>query len=134
MSEDKTQKIKDTAAALFDGFTEEKPYDLWLSFDSELAKRMSRFVVGDMYAHDVLPRTTRQLVAISALSALGKQDELKLHIHAALNVGCAPREIAEAIFQIGVYAGFPAMNSALLTLRSVLEENSLWPLDQSGPD
>lgn len=132
MPDEKTQKIKDTAAALFDGFTDEKPYELWLSFDKELAKSMSRFVVGDIYAHDVLPRTTRQLVAISALSALGKQDELKLHIHAALNVGCAAREISESIFQIGVYAGFPAMNNALLTLRSVLEEKGLWPLDQSN--
>lgn len=130
MTDEKTKKIKDTAAALFSGFTEEKPYELWLSFDKELAKEMSRFVVGDMYARGVLPKTTRQLVAIAALSAMGKQDELKLHIHAALNVGCEPREIAESIFQIGVYAGFPAMNSALLTLRSVLEEHKLWPLDQ----
>jgi 4-carboxymuconolactone decarboxylase len=130
MTSAKTQKIKDTAAALFGGYNDEKPYELWLSFDKELAKEMSRFVVGDMYARNVLPRSTRQLVAIAALSAMGKQDELKLHIHAALNVGCTPKEIAEAIFQIGVYAGFPAMNNALLTLRSVLEENGHWPLDQ----
>ncbi len=130
MPEEKTQKIKETAAALFGGYNDEKPYELWLSFDKELAKEMSRFVVGDMYARNVLPRSTRQLVAIAALSAMGKQDELKLHIHAALNVGCTPKEIAEAIFQIGVYAGFPAMNNALLTLRSVLEENGHWPLDQ----
>ncbi|WP_295870773.1 carboxymuconolactone decarboxylase family protein [uncultured Zhongshania sp.] len=130
MPDDKTKKIKDTTAALFSGYTEEKPYELWLSFDKNLAKEMSRFVVGDMYARDVLPKTTRQLVAIAALSATGKQDELKLHIHAALNVGCTPQEISESIFQIGVYAGFPAMNNALLTLRGVLEENGLWPLEQ----
>ncbi|MBQ0758704.1 MAG: carboxymuconolactone decarboxylase family protein [Zhongshania sp.] len=130
MPEEKNQKIKDTAAALFGGYNDEKPYELWLSFDKELAKEMSRFVVGDMYARNVLPRSTRQLVAIAALSAMGKQDELKLHIHAALNVGCTPKELAEAIFQIGVYAGFPAMNNALLTLRSVLKENGHWPLDQ----
>jgi 4-carboxymuconolactone decarboxylase len=72
ISDHKTQKIKSTAAALFSGSTDEKPYDLWLSFDRGLAKNISRFVVGDMYAHDVLPHTTRQLVAISALSAIGK--------------------------------------------------------------
>ena len=97
MPDDKTKKIKVTAAALFSGYTEEKPYELWLSFDKNLAKEMSRFVVGDMYARDVLPKTTRQLVAIAALSATGKQDELKLHIHAALNVGCTPQEISESI-------------------------------------
>lgn len=130
MTDEKTKKIQDTAAALFSGYTEEKPYELWLSFDKKLAKEMSRFVVGAMYTRDVLPRTTRQLVAIAALSATDKQDELKLHIHAALNVGCTPQEIAESIFQIGVYAGFPAMNNALLTLRTVLEDNGLWPLTQ----
>ncbi|MBW2939918.1 carboxymuconolactone decarboxylase family protein [Zhongshania aquimaris] len=130
MPDDKTKKIKDTAAALFSGYADEKPYELWLSFDKNLAKEMSRFVVGDMYARDVLAKTTRQLVAIAALSATGKQDELKLHIHAALNIGCTPQEISESIFQIGVYAGFPAMNNALLTLRGVLEENGLWPLEQ----
>jgi len=134
MPDNKTTKIKDTAAALFGGYTDEKPYELWLGFDKELAKGISRFVVGDMYARNVLPRTTRQLVAIAALSAMGKQDELKLHIHAALNVGCKPREISESIFQIGVYAGFPAMNNALVTLRTVLEEHNLWPLDQSSAD
>jgi 4-carboxymuconolactone decarboxylase len=56
-------------------------------------------------------------------------DELKLHIQAALNVGCQPKEIAEVIFQTAIYGGVPATNAALKTLKSVLEEKGLWPLD-----
>ncbi|CAA0080030.1 Uncharacterised protein [Zhongshania aliphaticivorans] len=59
MPDEKTKKIQDTAAALFNGYIEEKPYELWLSFDTKLAKEMSRFVVGAMYARDVLPLTQR---------------------------------------------------------------------------
>jgi 4-carboxymuconolactone decarboxylase len=60
---------------------------------------------------------------------LSRLDELQLHIHAALNVGCRPEEIAEVMFQTAVYGGMPATNQALKTLRSVLEEEGRWPLN-----
>jgi 4-carboxymuconolactone decarboxylase len=44
-------------------------------------------------------------------------------------VGCSAKEIAEVIFQTAVYGGMPATNQALKTLRSVLEEKGLWPLN-----
>jgi 4-carboxymuconolactone decarboxylase len=54
-----------------------------------------------------------------------------MHIQAGLNVGCTPHEIAEVIFQTFVYGGMPATNSALNTLKSVLEENGMWPLREA---
>jgi 4-carboxymuconolactone decarboxylase len=45
------------------------------------------------------------MVAVSALAALQKTEELKVHLHGALNVGVPVRKLAETIFQIGVYAG-----------------------------
>jgi len=62
------------------------------------------------------------------LTVLSRSDELKLHIQAALNVGCSPEEIAEVIFQTFTYAGIPTVNTALKTLRTVLEEKGMWPL------
>ena len=82
-----------------------------------------------MYARKKIPHTTRQLVTVAALTVLCRLDELRLHIQAALNVGCTPQEIAEVIFQTAIYGGMPATNSALKTLKSVLEEKDLWPLD-----
>jgi 4-carboxymuconolactone decarboxylase len=61
---------------------------------------------------------------------LSRLDELKLHLQAALNVGCTPREIAETIFQTFIYGGMPATNAALKTLQAVLEERGQWPLTQ----
>jgi 4-carboxymuconolactone decarboxylase len=129
MGKSTAEKTVETANLYFKGVTDEKPFDLWRAFDKGLAKEMSLFITGQLYAREVIPHTTRQLVAISALTVLSRQDELRLHIQAALNVGCAPREIAETIFQTLVYGGVPAANAALLTLREVLMERGLWPIE-----
>jgi 4-carboxymuconolactone decarboxylase len=129
MNDDIVKKTKETAALYFEGVKDDRPYELWASFDKGLAKDLSLFITGQMYAREKIPHTTRQLVAVAALTALSRLDELKLHIQAAINVGCAPEDIAEVIFQNAVYAGVPATNQALKTLRTVLEERGLWPLE-----
>ena len=127
MSDDVFEKTKKTAALYFEGVSDEKPFELWRSFDKELARDLSLFITGRMYAREKIPHKTRQLVTVAALTVLSRQDELRLHIQAALNVGCTPAEIAETIFQTFVYGGMPATNQALKTLKSVLEERGLWP-------
>jgi 4-carboxymuconolactone decarboxylase len=124
---EKTQK---TAALYFKDVRDEKPYELWRAFDKDLARDMSLFITGQMYAREKIPHKTRQLVTVSALTVLSRLDELRLHIQAALNVGCTPEEIAEVIFQTLVYGGVPAANAGLKTLKSVLEEKGLWPMNQ----
>ena len=124
----RTQK---TAELYFRDVKGERPFDLWRSFDKGLAKDLSLFITGQMYAREKIPHKTRQLITVAALTVLSRLDELRLHIEAALNVGCQPEEIAEVIFQTAVYGGVPATNSALKTLRSVLEDKGLWPLEQT---
>ncbi len=122
---DKTQK---TAALYFKDVKEERPFDLWKAFDKDLAKDLSLFITGQMYAREKIPHTTRQLITVAALTVLSRPDELKLHIHAALNVDCKPEEIAEVIFQTSIYGGMPATNSALKILKEVLIEKEMWPI------
>jgi len=123
------EKTKQTAALYFEGIEDEKPFELWKAFDPELAKDLSLFITGKMYAREKLPHPTRQLITVAALTVLGRPDELKLHIQAALNVGCTVEDIAETIFQTAVYGGIPATNTALKTLRRVLVEKGSWPLE-----
>ncbi len=117
------RKTGETADLYFSSIkNEEKPYNLWKEFDKDLARDMSLYITGTMYSRKKIPHRTRQLITVAALTSLSKPEELKLHIHAAFNVGCTREEIAEVIFQTSIYAGVPACNSALTVLKQVLAE------------
>ena len=132
MSDDVLRKTAETAALYFKDVSGEKPYELWKSFDRGMARDLSMFITGQMYAREVLPHPVRQMVAVATLTVLEKSDELELHLQAAINVGCKPRELAEVIFQTAVYGGVPAMNQGLKVLRKVLDDQGLWPLTDAG--
>ena len=132
---DLVEKTKKTAGRLFSGpVPVDVPYALWKQFDPELARDLSLFITGNLYSRQVMDLAERQTVAVAALAALNRLDELKVHLHGALNVGVEAVKLAEAIFQIGVYAGFPAMNAALGALKSVLEARGEWPMGERRED
>ena len=128
MSDDTVEKTKVTGALYFSGVEGEKPFELWRAFDKELGKDLSLFITGKLYAREKIPHSTRQLVTVAVLTVLSRPEELKLHIQAALNVGCTPQEIAEVIFQTFTYGGIPTVNTALKVLRDVLQEKGRWPV------
>ena len=126
MSSEIVDKTRKTAQLYFEGVQDERPFDLWRSFDKDLAKDLSLFITGQMYAREKIPHQTRQLITVAALTVLSRLEELKLHTHAALNVGCTPEEVAEVIFQTAIYGGVPATNQALKVLREVMKEKGMW--------
>lgn len=134
MDKEIVEKTKRTAELYFSGVKDEKPFELWRAFDKGLARDLSVFITGQMYAREKIPHKTRQLITIASLTVLSRLEELKLHIQAALNVGCTPAEIAEVIFQTFTYGGMPATNSALKTLKAVMEEKGLWPPENTSDD
>ena len=127
-SDDLKEKTQKTADLYFKGVPGERPFEIWKSFDKELAKEVSLFFTGKLYAREKIPHKTRQLVTVAALTVLERSEELRLHLHGALNVGCTPQEVTEVIFQMATYGGVPVMNSALKVFREVLQEKGLWPL------
>ncbi len=127
--EDITKRTQKTAKKLFGkGIKMDPPYLLWKDFDGELAKDFSKFITGNLYSRTVLTLPERQMVACAMLAAIRAGDELKLHVNAALNVGCAPEKLAEVFFQVATYAGMPAVNEALGVYREVLKERGEWPI------
>ncbi|MBW2545233.1 MAG: carboxymuconolactone decarboxylase family protein [Deltaproteobacteria bacterium] len=125
-TEDKT---RETAGKLFGaGIKMDPPYLMWKEFDRDLANDFSRFITGNLYSRTVLTLPERQMAACAMLAALRAGDELKLHVNAALNVGCDPAKLAEVFFQLATYAGMPAVNEALAVYRDVLKERGQWPL------
>jgi 4-carboxymuconolactone decarboxylase len=129
MGDDVKEKTAEVAKLYFSDFPDERPFDLWRAFDKGMARELSLFVTGKMYARERIPHQTRQMITVAALTVLSRTEELKLHIYGALNVGCSPEQVAEVIFQCGIYGGMPVVNQALKVLREVLNEKGLWPLD-----
>jgi len=129
MSDEIKKRTQETANTLFGkGIKMEPPYLMWREFDKDLANDFSRFITGNLYSRTVLTLPERQMAACAMLAALRATGELKLHVNAALNVGCDPEKLAEIFFQVATYAGMPAVNEALEVYRDVLKERGEWPL------
>ena len=125
------KRTQETANKLFGkGIKMDPPYLMWREFDKELANDFSRFITGNLYSRTVLTLPERQMVACAMLAATRATGELKLHVNAALNVGCDPRKLTEIFFQVATYAGMPAVNEALEVYRAVLKERGEWPIKQ----
>jgi len=133
MDDELKKKTQETAKQLFGkGIKMDPPYLTWKEFDRDLANDFSLFITGNLYSRTVLTLPERQMVACAMLAALRATDELKLHLNAALNVGCDPRKMTEIIFQLAPYAGMPAVNEALQVYRDVLKERGEWPIKQKA--
>jgi len=129
MNDDIKKRTQETANTLFGkGIKMDPPYLMWREFDRELANDFSRFITGNLYSRTVLTLPERQMAACAMLAALRASGELKLHVNAALNVGCDPKKLAEIFFQVATYAGMPAVNEALEVYRDVLKERGEWPI------
>ena len=87
----------------------------------DLAKYTIEYPFGDIYARSGLDLKSREIATVAALTALGNcVPQLKVHLNAALNVGCCENEIKEVILQMSIYAGFPAALNAMFAFKEVL--------------
>lgn len=92
----------------------------------DFATYVVEFPFGDIYARPGIGLRERELATVAALCALGNAaPQLRVHLHAALHVGCTPAEIVEIVMQMAVYAGFPAALNGLAEVRRVFEERGI---------
>lgn len=88
----------------------------------DLARYVIEFAFGDIYARPGLDLKSREIATVAALTAMGNASpQLKVHLQAALNVGCTREEVVEVVMQMAVYAGFPAALNGITALKEVLE-------------
>jgi 4-carboxymuconolactone decarboxylase len=75
-----------------------------------------------VWTREGLDRRTRSAVTLAVLTALGRENELALHVRAARTNGLSEQEIAEVLLHTAVYAGVPAANAAFAIAQEVLAE------------
>jgi 4-carboxymuconolactone decarboxylase len=80
--------------------------------DQATAATTTRYAWGDIWSRPGLDRRTRSCITLAMLAAMGHEEELAMHVRAALRSGLSTDEIKEVLLQVAVYAGVPAANRA----------------------
>jgi 4-carboxymuconolactone decarboxylase len=93
-------------------------------FDAPFQRFITETAWGTLWAGDALDRRTRSLLTIALLAALGRREELELHLRATRNTGATPDEIREALLHVAVYAGVPAANSAIALAKTIFADEA----------
>ena len=91
-------------------------------FDADFQRFITETAWGSVWARLGMKIKTRQLLTIAMLAALGRHEELALHVRATRNTGVTRDEVKEALLQVAVYAGIPAANSAVAVAKRVYAE------------
>ena len=91
-------------------------------FDADFQRFITETAWGSVWVRPGLETKTRQLLTIAMLAALGKHEELALHVRATRNTGVSRNEVKEVLMQVAVYAGVPAANSAFAVAKRVYAE------------
>lgn len=116
------EKGREVFKKLF-GDEAEKVTAMLKSLSSDLERIGIDFPFGEFYAKDdLLDLKTRELITLSTLITQGLTPQLKLHIKAALNVGCSPVEIEQAILQLIAYVGMPKVINAMVVFKEVIHQ------------
>jgi 4-carboxymuconolactone decarboxylase len=83
---------------------------------------ITRYAWGEIWARPGLDRRTRSAITLMALIALNREQELAMHIRAALRNGLSREEIGEVLLHSAIYCGVPAANGAFAIFRDVMAE------------
>jgi 4-carboxymuconolactone decarboxylase len=88
----------------------------------EFQDLITRYAWGEIWARPGLDRRTRSCITVAMLVALNRNDELALHMRAALTNGVTVSELKEVLLQTAIYCGLPAANTAFGVAARVLAE------------
>jgi 4-carboxymuconolactone decarboxylase len=100
-------------------------------FDADFQQFITETAWGSVWSRPHLDRKTRHLLTIAMLAALGKENELAMHIRATQNTGVTPDDVKEVLLQVAVYAGVPAANAAFAIAKKVYAELEQIPRQSS---
>jgi 4-carboxymuconolactone decarboxylase len=92
------------------------------AFSEAFQDLITRYAWGEIWTRPALPRQTRSLITVAMLVALNREEELRMHLRAALKNGATQEEIRETLLQSAIYCGVPAANSAFRIAQDVFSE------------
>jgi 4-carboxymuconolactone decarboxylase len=91
-------------------------------FTADFQDLITRYAWGEIWTRPGLDRRTRSCITLAMLATLSHDEELAMHVRAALRNGLSADEIKEVLLQVAVYAGVPAANRAFKVAQQALDD------------
>lgn len=91
-------------------------------FTAPFQDLITRYAWGEIWSRPGLSRAERSMITLTALAALRQEEELAMHVRAAVRNGLTEAQIREVLLQVAVYAGVPAANRAFAVAQRVLAD------------
>jgi len=90
--------------------------------DADFQRFITEYAWGGVWSRAGLSPRERSMITIAMLSALNREEELRLHLRATRNTGASAADIREVLMQVAIYAGVPAANAAFRAAKAELGE------------
>ena len=90
-------------------------------FDAQFQSLITEAAWGHVWASDGIGDRERSMLTIALLAAMGNFEEIPMHVRATARTGATPRDIAEALQHVAIYAGVPRANHALKLAKATYE-------------
>jgi 4-carboxymuconolactone decarboxylase len=94
------------------------------AFTADFQDFITRYAWGELWARPGLARPQRSMITLALLAGLGRDEELAMHVRAALRNGLSADDIREVLLHVAVYAGVPAANRAFVIADKTIKESS----------
>ena len=124
MSDDKLQRGMQIRRAVLGDAHVDRAEAAQTAFDADFQAFITETAWGSVWARPGLDRRTHHLITLALLAALGRENELALHLRSIANTGVTQDEVKELLLHVAVYAGVPVANSAFAVAKKVFAERS----------
>ncbi|HEY4318633.1 MAG TPA: carboxymuconolactone decarboxylase family protein [Herbaspirillum sp.] len=94
-------------------------------FTWPMQQLVTEYCWDEVWNRPGLDRRSRSILNLGMISALNRQNELRLHVRGAINNGLTKEELTEIFMQVAIYCGVPAAIDSLKTANEVLKEMGL---------
>ncbi len=91
-------------------------------FDAPFQALITEGAWGSVWSRPYWDKRQRSIVTIALLAALGHDEELAMHVRATRNTGATEEDLREAMMHVAIYAGVPAANGAIKTIKQTYAE------------
>ncbi len=92
------------------------------AFAPKLVELTDQVLFGDVWERGELSKRDRSLATVAALVAMNRSDQLRFHLHFAVQNGVKREELIEVITHLAFYAGWPSAMSASMIAKEVLSK------------